>query len=177
MFGVITNNIVSFGFFKSFPNDANRKKSRILETLNLSPSADSSTNTKTIFLNISFGIFFFKFLFCFVWVGGFLVPEFQSFWVWNLPSFQWGPMRGLATDHVILGPIRGLEKSAPGCSNGPGGHGDCMTESARWGWFSEKQNPILSQVVHIPAQQAIATKSLYYCYPKSKTFGFSFELK
>ena len=51
-------------------------------------------------------------------------------------------MRGLGTDHVISGPMRGLKKTA---SNGADkqthrhtdGHGDSMTELALWGRFSE----------------------------------------
>ena len=46
-------------------------------------------------------------------------------------------MRDLGTDHVISGPMRGLKKPA---SNGANiqtdGHGDYMTESAKWSRFS-----------------------------------------
>ena len=52
------------------------------------------------------------------------------------------PMKGLGTDHVISGPMRGLEKTA---SDGADkhtnrqthGHCNFMTELAQWGRFSE----------------------------------------
>ena len=40
-------------------------------------------------------------------------------------------MRGLGTDHVISGPMRGLKKYTDG-------HGVSITELAQWGQFSEK---------------------------------------
>ena len=58
-------------------------------------------------------------------------------------------MRGLGTDHVISGSIRGLEKNCTGwrkqidrqidrqAETQTDGHGDSMTESAQWGQFSE----------------------------------------
>ena len=43
------------------------------------------------------------------------------------------------TDHVTSGPRRGLEKNVPdGAHTQTDRHGDSMTESTRWGSFSEK---------------------------------------
>ena len=51
-------------------------------------------------------------------------------------------MRGLGTDPVISGPMRGLKKTASdGANRQTDGHGDSMTESAQWGRFSEKLKP------------------------------------
>ena len=49
-------------------------------------------------------------------------------------------MRGLGTDHVISGPIQGLEKkTASDCANRQtSGHCDSMTESAQRGANSVK---------------------------------------
>ena len=48
------------------------------------------------------------------------------------------PMRGLGTDHVISGPMRGLKKTASdGTNRQTSGHCDSMTESTKWGRFSE----------------------------------------
>ena len=42
------------------------------------------------------------------------------------------------TDHVVSGPMRGLKKTAPdGADTHIHGHANTMTESARWGLFSE----------------------------------------
>ena len=53
-------------------------------------------------------------------------------------------MRGLGTDHVISGPMRGLKKTASDGANKQtnrqtSGHRDSMTESAQLGRFSENQ--------------------------------------
>ena len=52
-----------------------------------------------------------------------------------LPSWELsrGPMRGMGTDHVISGPMRGLKKTASDAANRQiSGHCDSMTESAKW---------------------------------------------
>ena len=42
------------------------------------------------------------------------------------------------SDHMTLGPMRGLKKTAPvGSNTQTDGHGNFMTESAQWGPFSE----------------------------------------
>ena len=47
-------------------------------------------------------------------------------------------MRGLGTDHVISGSMRGLRKTpSDGANRHTDGHGDSMTELAQWGRFSE----------------------------------------
>ena len=47
-------------------------------------------------------------------------------------------MKGLGTDHVTIGPMRSLKKPAPiGAIRQTDGHGDSMTESAKWRRFSE----------------------------------------
>ena len=51
-------------------------------------------------------------------------------------------MRGLETDHVISGPMRGFEKTVSDDANRQtnrqtDGHGNSMTESTQWGQFSE----------------------------------------
>ena len=49
-------------------------------------------------------------------------------------------MRGLGSDHVTSGPMRGLKKTAPdGTNKQTNGHGDSMTESAQWGRFNENR--------------------------------------
>ena len=54
-------------------------------------------------------------------------------------------MRGLGTDHVISGPMRGLKKlhlmaqTTRETDRQTSGHRDSMTESAQWGGFSEKR--------------------------------------
>ena len=49
-------------------------------------------------------------------------------------------MKGLVTDHVISGPMRGLKKTCIRCRKQTDrtmdGHSDSMTESAEWGQFS-----------------------------------------
>ena len=79
--------------------------------------------------------------------GGFRVSKYPSFLVSKFPSFQGGmeggreggTMRGLGTDLVISGPMRGLKETAShGANRQTDGHGDSMTESAQWGRFSEK---------------------------------------
>ena len=61
----------------------------------------------------------------------------------ELPSFQEGrergPMRGLGTDHVISGPMKGIKKktASDGANRQTDGHGHSMTESAQWGQCSE----------------------------------------
>ena len=54
-------------------------------------------------------------------------------------------MRGLGTDHVIVGPMRGLKKMHPMAQTNrqTSGHRDSMTESAQWGRFSENHVKIL----------------------------------
>ena len=51
-------------------------------------------------------------------------------------------MRGLGTDHVISGPIRGLEKNCipwrRETNKQTSGHCDSMTDPAQWGRVSEK---------------------------------------
>ena len=50
-------------------------------------------------------------------------------------------MRGLGTDHVISGPMRGLEKNSirwrKQKDTNTDGHGDSMTDPAQWGRVSE----------------------------------------
>ena len=48
-------------------------------------------------------------------------------------------MRGLGTDHVISGQMRGLKKLHPMAETHrhTDRHGNSMTESAQWGRFSE----------------------------------------
>ena len=47
-------------------------------------------------------------------------------------------MRGLETDHVISGSIRGLKKNAlDGTNRQTDRHGNTMADSAQWGRFSE----------------------------------------
>ena len=57
-------------------------------------------------------------------------------------------MRGLGTDHVISGPMRGLKKNRvrwrKHTDRHTDGHGDSMTESAQWGRFSENTTVILN---------------------------------
>ena len=43
-------------------------------------------------------------------------------------------MRGMGTDHVISGPIRGLKKLHPMAQTDR--HGNSMIEAAQWGRFS-----------------------------------------
>ena len=52
-------------------------------------------------------------------------------------------MKGLGTDHVISGPMRGLKKTVSDGANKQtnrqtDGHRNSMTESAQWGRFSEQ---------------------------------------
>ena len=50
-------------------------------------------------------------------------------------------MKGLGTDHVIQGPMRGLNINCirwrKQTIRQKDGHGDSMTESAQWGRFGE----------------------------------------
>ena len=100
--------------------------SRIWEKLNHSTNADNSTNTKT---DKYYFYLFFSSKKLFLWGRVF---EFSSFWVTEFPNFkfskypnfqfskwqgerdggsQGGAMRGLRTDHVFSGPMKGPEKT------------------------------------------------------------------
>ena len=46
-------------------------------------------------------------------------------------------MRGLVTDHVISGPMRGFKKCIQWRTR-TNRYGDTMTQSTQWGQFSEK---------------------------------------
>ena len=63
--------------------------------------------------------------------------------------FFWGGGRGgtnetPGTDHVIWGPMRGLEKNCTQRRTPTDGHGDSMTEMAQWGRFSENHKLLSS---------------------------------
>ena len=57
-------------------------------------------------------------------------------------------MRGLGTDYVISGPMRGLKKllSMAQTDQQTDRHGDYMTESVKWDRFSENLNNYILQI-------------------------------
>ena len=77
-------------------------------------------------------------------------------------------MRGLGTDHVISGPMRGLKNTASnGADRQTSGHRNSMTESTQWGRFCENQiAPILSpnlQCTPLSANLSLSSLSWLAC--------------